>query len=237
MQQRNLYWIFKFRVHKSKVQVFHDPLLVKEQTLQRGKVLSLYNSKASVEFLQKTKGIQYADSIWLSSVLILTKTGCVREFLYQSTTVSHPVLSLKSDRTGVSHRHWGVHYVVVFSHSLPYLPRLSDWYLTQFLSWDYDSDHITSFYFSEGKSLPYSSLWLGSASNWMDSLYWGKISYTLNSWNAHCPFWGRLVTAPAFWPQLIQPNLDVLSKASPSIGLSVFYEAVWQVSSTQWGKR
>ena len=101
-----------------------------------------------MEFLQKTKGIQYVDLIWLNSVLILTKTGCVRESLYQSTTIIHPVLSLKSDRTGVSHRHWSVHYVVVFSHSLPYLPCLSDWYLTQFLSWDYDSDTITSFYFS-----------------------------------------------------------------------------------------
>lgn len=172
MQQRNLCWIFKFRVHKSKVQeLFHDSLLVKEQTIRGVKVPSLYNAKASVEFLQRTRGVQYVDSIWLNSELILTKTSCDRESLYQSNTINHTVL--KSDMAEVSHRHWHVHYVVVSSHSLPRVLHLSDWCLTQFLSWD--SDNITSFHFSKGKSLPYSNLWLGSTSNWMDSLHWEEV--------------------------------------------------------------
>lgn len=93
----------------------------------------------------------------------------------------------------VSHRHWHVHYVAVSSHSLPRVPYLSDWCLTQFLSWDSD---ITSFHFSKGKSLPYSNLWLESASNWMDSLHWEEISYTLSTEMSIAPFRGKLVTAP-----------------------------------------
>lgn len=82
----------------------------------------------------------------------------------------------------VSHRHWRVHSVAVSSHSLPRVPYLSDWCLTQFLSWDSD---ITSFHFSKGKSLPYSNLWLGSASNWMDSAL-GRNLLSSEYWNVHC---------------------------------------------------
>ena len=68
-------------------------MLVKEQTIQGVKVLSLYDAKASVEFLQRTRGIQYVDSKWLNSELILTKTSCNRESLYQSDTINHTVLA------------------------------------------------------------------------------------------------------------------------------------------------
>lgn len=110
----------------------------------------------------------------------------------KSTTICHNAPSLKSDMAGVRHGHFNVQYVVVFSHVFSiYLTGIWLHFLPETMILTTSPAFIS---LSTDLCLTLTSGWDLPHIGW--TLHWGRTSYLLNSLNAHCPFWGKLATAP-----------------------------------------